>query len=169
MGDGAFDGFTNLETVYYPQDTTVSENAFPENVTQVEYSETEDGVIITDIKPGDVVSEDGKVVIPDNIGGKDVVAVDEDVRDLVSPDEGHDHNFENGNCPICGAPDPDREPVVTEPTVTEPTGSSPTGTSPVGTAPSIPSRPSAPSNPSSPAVTTAAVIACAVLIKKLIF
>lgn len=93
------------------------------------------------------------------------------------------HDFVNGFCADCGAPDPTYTPPTetsstetsstetestgtsstgtshaeTTPAVTEPTGTAPTATaptSPTGTAPSVPPRPSAPSYPA-PAVTTA--------------
>ena len=154
VGDGAFDGFTNLETVTVPDSVeSIGDNAFdgtklnivyyesgaaaagdfPASATKIEYSVNGDGkIVIESITLGSGVSEVGKVEIPNSIGGMNVVEIAAEVRDKVSV-EGHTaHNYENGSCTICGAADPNA------------------GSGSQGTTPSHPSNPSAPSRPTTP-------------------
>ncbi|MGN0618078.1 MAG: leucine-rich repeat protein [Ruminiclostridium sp.] len=75
IGQQAFLYCYSLTSIFFPKDAAIGQAAIPDNATQVKYTVTDENVTITGITLGAYLTS---VVIPENIGGKNVASFGND-------------------------------------------------------------------------------------------
>ena len=99
IGNYAFDDCRSLTSIFLPERlTSIGTGAIPASASQIRYTVDNENVTITEVTLG---SGQTSVTIPDTIGGKPVVEVDQSYQSNIGE---HKHYFENssGPCKICG-------------------------------------------------------------------
>ena len=128
VGSDVFAGCSSLDNIIYPSGLDVGNASVPDTSTQIEYTDNNGEVTITEI-----ILPDGKdpVEIPNTIVGKNVTGTAEGIRDKVS-ESGHTHRFSTATCTqketcaVCGMEQgelaehtPDSGTVTKQPTTSE--------------------------------------------------